>query len=121
MVIGAVETCGVAATPPAGTVVSRAALEQAPADQQRAVALAWVLVADAELAGQVRVDGDVTNTISGDGSVRTGAAGPGVHRPDLYDPGACAARGRPWRLMDGGQPAGLGNTISSGTIRGPVP
>jgi hypothetical protein len=56
-----------------------AALQQAPADQQRAVALAEVLIARAgadagfqdalatwwQHASQVRVGGDVTNTISG--------------------------------------------------------
>ena len=56
-----------------------AALEQAPDDDRRAVALAEVLVARAdtdgefraaleawwELASQLRVDGDVTNTVSG--------------------------------------------------------
>jgi hypothetical protein len=59
-----------------------AALEQAPASQERAVAVAEVLVAraaaDAEFgealdawwqqARQVRVGGDVTNTVSGVGS-----------------------------------------------------
>jgi hypothetical protein len=56
-----------------------AALEQAPADQQRALALAEVLVARAEADGefrgelqawweqasQIHIDSDVTNTISG--------------------------------------------------------
>lgn len=56
-----------------------AALEQAPADQQRALALAEVLVARAdadsqfrdglqawwEQAGQLHISGDVTNTVSG--------------------------------------------------------
>jgi hypothetical protein len=56
-----------------------AALEQAPADERRAVALAEVLVARAaadsgfgealqawwEQASQIRIGGDVTNTVSG--------------------------------------------------------
>jgi hypothetical protein len=59
--------------------VELAALEQAPADQRRAMALAEVLLARAEADGefrgalrawweqasQIRIEGDVTNTISG--------------------------------------------------------
>jgi hypothetical protein len=63
---------------PRGTA-ELAALEQAPADERRAVALAEVLVARAdadsefrqalaewwEQASQIHIEGDVTNTISG--------------------------------------------------------
>ena len=68
-----------ATVPLSGGSAEFAALQDSPADEQRAVALAEVLVARADIdsefrdalqawweqASQVRVEGDVTNTVSG--------------------------------------------------------
>ena len=115
-----------------------AALEQSPADERRAVALAEVLVARAdadggfrqalqgwwEQASQLHVGGgNVANTISG-GSFH----GPVLQGRDFtgltFGSPAAPPPDRPAQDLDAGmtgeQPAGTDNTISGGNFPGPV-